>query len=302
MSVDAALPQSAVLMEEVSPEPAPAIPERVYRHRLPVRLWHWLNVVVITGLFMSGLMIFNAHPRLYWGHFGANPDPAWLEIGGQGDQGFLKLAGVEVPTTGVLGRSTGPDGDIESRAFPHWITLPSSYDLSGSRRWHLSLAWLFAVPFTLFLGWAVFGKTRHAHRDLGLRLADVAPGHLWQEIKDHARLRFPHGLAALRYNGLQKISYFAVIFIFIPLMIITGLGMSPGMDAAWPWLTDMFGGRQSARSVHFIVCWLLFGFVIVHLAMVVLAGPINELRSMLTGWYHIKPGPADDNEGSIAHD
>ncbi len=287
--MDVAMPADPAAPPDRAEEPA--IPERVYRHRLPVRLWHWLNVAVIVGLFMSGLMIFNAHPRLYWGHYGANFDPAWLEIGGEGQRGYLEVSGVQVTTSGVLGRSTGAEGQVEARAFPRWITLPSSYDLAGARRWHLALAWLFAVPFTLFLAWAVFGKARHAHRDLGLRLADVAPGHLWQEIKDHARLRFPHGLAAIRYNGLQKISYFTVIFIFIPLMIISGLGMSPGMDAAWPWLTDMFGGRQSARSVHFIVCWLLFGFVIVHLAMVVLAGPINELRSMLTGWYHLKRAP-----------
>ncbi len=268
-----------------------AISMRVYRHQLPVRLWHWLNAAVILGLFMSGLMIFNAHPRLYWGHYGANPDPAWLEIGGQGNRGYLRVGGAEVPTTGVLGRSIGPQGQIERRAFPRWITLPGHYDLAGARLWHLALAWLFAVPFTLFLLWAIFGRARHAHRDLGLRLADVAPGNVWQDIKDHARLRFPHGLAALRYHGLQKISYFTVVFVMIPLMIITGLGMSPGVDAAWPWVTDMFGGRQSARSVHFITMWLLFGFVVVHLLMVLLAGPINQVRSMLTGWYRVPHAP-----------
>lgn len=289
----------------VAPAPAPehpisahaaALPERVYRHRLPARLWHWLNAAAIVGLFMSGLMIFNAHPRLYWGHYGANPDPAWLEIGGEGGRGYLQIGTVQMPATGLLGRSTGPDGRVEARAFPRWMTLPSRYDLAGARRWHLALAWLFAVPFTLFLLWSILGKARHAHRDLGLRLADLEPHHVWQEVKDHARLRFPQGAAAIRYNSLQKISYFAVIFILIPLMIMTGLAMSPGMDAAWPWLTDIFGGRQSARSVHFIVCWLLFGFVLIHLAMVMLAGPVNELRSMVTGWYRLKLPPAEVEE------
>ncbi len=76
-----------------------------------------------------------------------------------------------------------------------------------------------------------------------------------------------------------------VIFVLLPLIILTGLTMSPGMDAAWPWLVDLFGGRQSARSIHFIVAWLLVAFFVVHILMVLLAGPLNEIRSMITGWY-----------------
>jgi thiosulfate reductase cytochrome b subunit len=91
----------------------------------------------------------------------------------------------------------------------------------------------------------------------------------------------------LRYNTLQKLSYFGVIFLLLPVVILTGLTMSPGMDAAWPWLLDLFGGRQSARSIHFIVAFLLVLFVLVHVVMVVLAGPVNEVRSMLTGWYRV---------------
>jgi thiosulfate reductase cytochrome b subunit len=282
-----------------SPVPAPdAVPDRVYRHRLPTRLWHWVNAAAIIGLFMSGLMIFNAHPRLYWGQYGANPDPAWLEIGNAGERGYLEVSGVQVTTTGVLGRSSNGEGGVSSRAFPRWITLPGDYSLAIARHWHLGLAWFFAVGYLLFFLWSIFSRHRHAHRDLGLRLHDLAPGHLWQEIKDHARLRFPHGLAALRYNGLQKISYFGVIFLLIPLMIFTGLAMSPGMDAGWPWIVDVLGGRQTARSIHFIACWLLFGFFVVHILMVVLAGPINELRSMLSGWYHLRPEPVPAEEQS----
>jgi thiosulfate reductase cytochrome b subunit len=275
---------------------AESLPQRVYRHRLPTRLWHWANAAAIIGLFMSGLMIFNAHPRLYWGHYGANPDPAWLEIGARGRQGYLRVGDVAVVTTGVLGRSTNGEGTQTTRAFPRWITLPADYSLAEGRRWHFAFAWMFAVPFTAFFLWSVFSRHRHAHRDLGLRLADLSPRHLWQEVKDHARLRFPQGVAALRYNGLQKISYFGVVFILIPMMIFTGLAMSPGMDAAWPWIVDVLGGRQSARSLHFIACWMLFGFFVVHIAMVLLAGPINELRSMLTGWFVITPESAPVTE------
>jgi thiosulfate reductase cytochrome b subunit len=111
---------------------------------------------------------------------------------------------------------------------------------------------------------------------------------LWHDIKAHARLRFPTGEAALRYNILQKISYVAVIFLFLPLMILTGLAMSPSMDAAWPWLLDLFGGRQSSRSIHFIVAAALLAFIVVHLVMVVLAGPVNEIWSMISGRFRIR--------------
>lgn len=273
--------------------PAPVPPPRtsLYRHRLPVRLWHWINFVAITGLFMSGLMIFNAHPRLYWGHYGANPDPAWLEINGGGG-GQLIIGGAAVPTPGLLGLSVGSNGQWQRRAFPEWLTLPGPYDLAGGRHFHLFFAWIFGVGAALFLLWSLF--SRHATRDLAPRLSELSPRHLLHEVKDHARLRFPTGEAAARFNTLQKLSYFAVLFIMLPGMILTGLAMSPMMDAAWPWLIDLFGGRQSARSIHFILCWALFGFVVVHLLMVVLAGPINEVRSMITGWFRLPPDPPGD--------
>src|SRR5690606_30750790 len=119
-------------------------------------------------------------------------------------------------------------------------------------------------------------------RDLAPRRAELAPRHIWADIKAHARLRFPRGEAALRYNILQKLSYFGVVALLLPAMILSGLAMSPGMDASWPWLIDLFGGRQSARSIHFIAAMLIVLFVLVHLVMVVLAGPVNEIRSMIT--------------------
>ena len=124
-------------------------------------------------------------------------------------------------------------------------------------------------------------------RDLAPSRQELRPRHLWQDVKDHARLRFHTGEAARRYNVLQKLSYVGVIFGLLPAMVLTGLTMSPGVNAAWPWLLDLFGGRQSARSIHFICAALLAGFIVVHLLMVVLAGPLNELRSIVTGWYRL---------------
>lgn len=256
--------------------PAPLI----YRTRLPVRLWHWTNALAIFVMLMSGLMIFNAHPHLYWGAYGANPDPAWLEIGNRGPHGFLRIGSFTVTTTGVLGFSGG-----KAVAFPGLVTIPASYNLSAARQWHFFFAWVLVLGGIAFLGWGF--SSRHFQRDLAPTPAQLAPSHLWADIKAHARLRFPTGDAARHYNPLQKLAYIAVIFVLIPLVVLTGLTMSPQVNAAWPWLLELFGGRQSARSVHFLCAMGFAAFIVVHLLMVVLAGPFNELRSMLTGWYRL---------------
>jgi thiosulfate reductase cytochrome b subunit len=133
--------------------------------------------------------------------------------------------------------------------------------------------------------WSLAGG--HIARDLAFRRGELAPRHVWQDICDHARLRLPTGAAALRYNVLQKASYIAVLFIALPLLILTGLTMSPGMNAAWPWLVDLFGGRQAARSIHFLTAFALAAFFLVHMLMVLLAGPVNEIGSMITGRYRL---------------
>ena len=227
----------------------------VPRHRLGTRLWHWANALFVIVMLMSGLMILNAHPRLYWGDYGADFDPAWLDLG--------------------------------ERPFPGWATIPSSYSLAAARRWHLAFAWLLVASLLLFLIASLVN--RHLQRDLVPRPGELAPRSLWRDIKDHARLRFPAGEAARRYGVLQKLSYAAVILLLLPLMILSGLAMSPAMDAAWPWLLDLFGGRQSARSVHFLGAAALLAFILVHLLMVMLAGPVNGIRAMITGRYALPP-------------
>ncbi|WP_156843047.1 cytochrome b/b6 domain-containing protein [Novosphingobium aquimarinum] len=274
----------------------------VRRHRLSTRIWHWTNAVALLVLLMSGLMIFNAHPRLYWGEYGANPDPAWLEIGSRGDQGFLRVGKVEVPTTGVLGRWRDANGVTRSRAFgvtrsrafPHWATIPSHYSLADGRLWHLAFAWILALSLALYMLWSLVNG--HVGRDLHVRREQWSPRHIWHDLKDHARLRFPTGAAALDYNVLQKLSYVTVIFVLLPLMIATGLTMSPNLNAGLRWLLDLFGGRQSARSIHFICAGGLVAFFIVHIAMVFAAGPIREIRSIVTGWYRLPEDRAQESD------
>lgn len=261
--------------------------EVIYRHRLSTRIWHWTNAAVLLILLMSGLMIFNAHPRLYWGQYGANPDPAWLEIGSAGNEGFLRIGGMTIETTGFLGRWQDAAGRVRDRAVPGWATIPSTYNLALARRWHLTFAWAFAAAVLLYGIWSV--GNGHLRRDLAPKRAELHPRHLWRDIRSHALLKLPKGDAARKYGTLQKLSYLGTLGILLPVMVLTGLAQSPAMAADWAWLLDLFGGRQSARSIHFITAMLLVLFVLVHLAMVVLAGPFNEIRSMISGRYRL-PG------------
>lgn len=278
-----------------SPDAAVAAAALVRRHRLSTRLWHWVNAAALLVLLMSGLMIFNAHPRLYWGEYGANPDRAWLEIGATASgEGVTRIGALFLHTTGVLGVYTDGAGQVQRDAFPGWATIPSTYSLADARIWHLAFAWVLAGGLLIYLLWSL--ANGHIRRDLHITRREWSPAHLWRDVRDHARLRFATGAAALRYNTLQKIAYASVLFGLLPLMIATGLAMSPGMDAAWPWLSAVWGGRQSARSVHFIVAFALVAFFLVHILMVLLAGPLNELRSIVTGWYRLpaeRPGRAE---------
>lgn len=266
----------------------------VYRHRWPTRIWHWLNAVTIFVMVMSGLMIFNAHPHLYWGQYGANFETPWLDIGNDGVHGWLRIGHLQIATTGVLGLSHYADGAVNAHAFPTWATIPSHYDLAKARNWHLFFAWMLAIPWVLFILMSLFN--RHLRQLLPTR-AQLAPSHVLHDILDHARLRFPTGAAALEFGILQKISYLGVILVLIPVMILTGLAMSPGWLSSWPWLVDLFAGRATARSIHFIAMALIVAFIVVHLLMVVLAGPFNEVRSMITGRFRLpidkQPQPLD---------
>lgn len=258
------------------------------RHGPLVRITHWINVLAVSLLLMSGLQIFNAHPALYWGQASTFARP-WLSIHmvetDDGPRGVTTIGDRYADTTGLLGW-TGVEGDRRNQAFPGWATIPSWRDLASGRRWHFFFAWLFVVNGLVYLTVAVLGG--RLRRDLLPTREQLRVRHVLREVADHARLRFPRGEAARSYNVLQKGSYLAVGFVILPLMVVTGLCMSPGFNAAVPWLIDLFGGRQGARSIHFIAAALTVLFVIVHVAMVVASGTWNNMRSMITGRYAIE--------------
>lgn len=272
----------------------------VYRHAVVTRATHWINVLALTLLLMSGLNIFGAHPALYWGQKAVFAHP-WFAIDsvlkGEDMFGITRIGPWHFNTTGFLGYS-GQPGHREPVAFPHWMTVPSVRDLADSRHWHFFFAWLFVLNGLTY--WLVGLIGGHIRKDLLPTKADVAPKNLWREVVTHAQLKFPKGEEARHYNVLQKGAYLAVALVLLPTMVLTGLCMSPGFDAGFRWVVDLFGGRQSARSIHFIVAWSVVGFVVLHLFMVVASGTWNNIRSMITGRYAIVPDEAAKPAGDAA--
>jgi len=264
------------------PASSPAI-ERVYRHRLPVRISHWLNVPILIILIMSGLQIFNAHPALYWGDR-SDRDRPLISIRPEKTEsgemrGITTILGYKFDTTGVLGYSDG-----KRRAFPAWATIPSAKILAMGRQWHLFFAWLLVINGLFFTAYALI--SRHVTRDLAPTGKDLRG--IGKAVKDHIVLRHSTGDEAKRYNVLQKLAYVSVLFVVAPLIILTGLAMSPTIDTAFPWLLTIFGGRQAARTIHFIACFSFVSFIVIHVSQVILTGFFNNMRSMITGWFVVK--------------
>lgn len=268
--------------------PAKGRREVIYRHTFLVRLTHWINAAAIFLLIGTGLNIFNAHPQLYWGQKGSELDRPFVSIHtrpgpGGTTRGETVIGPLHLDTTGVLGWSK-THGEWQGRAWPSWLTVPSFTDLADARHWHFLLAWVLSVNGAAYLLWSL--AIRHVQRDIWPTLGDLRaiPRSVWE----HVRLKHPTGDAAKRYNVLQRLAYLGLI-LMVTGMIATGLTMSPGFDAFAPWLLELFGGRQSARTLHFIFASAITAFIVVHLVEVVLAGPINEVRSMITGRYAVPP-------------
>jgi thiosulfate reductase cytochrome b subunit len=227
-----------------------------YRHSLAVRILHWINVVALCVLLMSGLQIFNAHPVLNWGKSSYT-----------GAADFLAL----------------------THGFPSWMTLPGGQWLAMGRRWHLFFAWVFVVNGLVYVGYTI--ASRHLQRDLAPTRTDLRS--IGRSVIDHLHLRHATGEAARRYNVLQKLTYLFVIFGLLPFVILMGWALSPRLDTLAPGWVDIVGGRQSARTLHFIAAWALVAFVLVHVFEVLISGVVNNLRSMITGRYVVDNEHAD---------
>jgi Ni/Fe-hydrogenase b-type cytochrome subunit len=263
----------------------------IYRHNRITRLTHWIDAVALMILFMSGLMIFNAHPHLYWGST-SEPERAFFSIGAINDdgalRGYVRLYGQQLDTTGLLGVQQGAFGPAP-RAFPSWLTVPGYYSLASGRRWHFFFGWLFALNGVLYV------------------IYNLAVGHMRKffftpkdAVKVPAMIAYYLYLKKEspqegEYNPLQKLAYTSVFLILTPLVILSGLAMSPQLNVAFNWLPIVFGGRQTARSIHFILALGFLAFTFGHVLMVLTQGFINNMRSIITGWYRETiPSPREE--------
>jgi thiosulfate reductase cytochrome b subunit len=259
----------------------------VYRHSLAARLTHWLSALALLVLIASGLQIFNAAPYLDASDK-SNPARRVLAFRAEGPEnakphGVVVVFGHVFSTGHLFGYTDNGQGDLAERAFPGWMTLPGYQDLASGRLWHFFFAYVFVLCGIVYI---VAGIARRDLGDIVLRPSDLPK--LWPMQAYYLRLRRdppPHG----KYNPLQKLAYTLVLFVFSPMIVLSGLALSPGVDAIAGPLTSAFGGRQFARLWHFAFMVALIGFIFVHLALVATTGVVNNLRSMILGTYRLGP-------------
>jgi thiosulfate reductase cytochrome b subunit len=230
----------------------------IYRHSYNARICHWINVVSFGYLVLSGILIFLQFPELYWG-----------KVGFQGYDAVFKLS--------------------------NWGLSWEEADALGNRLWgrnyHFLFAWVFVINGLVYLSWNLWKKP--FYQKMFPRRDELTLKHFKAEIGNKIRFRTPKGDAARHYSVLQKISYLSVIFVLFPFMFISGLAQMPAFTAISPELIDLFGGRQTARTLHVVGTLLLVLFVVVHVIEVFVAGAVNKIRSMITGKYRL---PAEEQK------
>jgi thiosulfate reductase cytochrome b subunit len=234
-----------------------------------VRICHWLAAVSFLTLAVTGFLILMVHPRLYLGEVGNDLTPALLTLPISNNYRPSELQ----PTVAF--------SELPSRP----ISADRNYAIFNKNGWarslHFLAAWVFVAVGVIYLAMGIV--TGHIVRDLLPRIRQLSPSAIWQDLKNHLRIDFESVRAGQRYNLLQKLAYSSVLFIVLPVMIATGFTMSPAITSAYPLLLDLFGGYQSARTVHFFGYAALLLFLIVHVAMVIATGFSKQLRAMTWG-------------------
>ena len=243
-------------------------------HSRWVRLSHWIITASFILLAFTGFVILMAHPRLYWGEVGNDLTPALLEL--------------------PISRNYKHGGWDKAVAFFQDAASPVSanrtYDIFNKNGWgrslHFLAAWFLVIVGAVYLIVGLF--TGHFHRHIVPRVRELAPDTLFHDLRDHLRMKIRVATGGPQYGLLQKCSYFAVIFIALPLIVVTGLTMSPAITAGYPILLRVFGGYQSARTIHFFSFVALMLFLLVHVVMIVKSGFGRQMRSMTIGVKHEK--------------
>jgi thiosulfate reductase cytochrome b subunit len=230
---------------------------------------HWIVAASVLTLAVSGFTILMAHPRLYWGAVGNDLTPAIIELPVSRN---YRHGGWELSTPSF------PDG---GRAMSAIRTYDILNENSWARSLHFLTAWLLVVTGASYLIAGIFSG--HLRRNLLPRAGELTGRRLREDLTAHLRPPTPPAPGGPPYGLLQKCTYCGVVFLGLPLMVVTGLAMSPAITAAYPLLADVFGGTQSARTIHFCVFVALILFVLIHVAMVSLSGFRRQMRAMTFG-------------------
>jgi len=243
-------------------------PVGVQHHARWVRISHWVLTVSLLTLAFTGFVILMAHPRLYWGDAGNDLTPALLELPISRN---YHHGGWETPTP-ILQDAAGP------------ISADRTYDIFNQNGWarslHFLAAWCLVLPGAAYF---LMGLGGHFRLDIWPRAAELAPRLVWRDVVHHLQFRIPPGSGGPVYGVLQKCAYSVVVFGAAPLMVLTGVTMSPAVTAAVPILLRVFGGYQSARTIHFFTFVALALFVVVHVVMVIKSGFRRQIRAMTLG-------------------
>ena len=223
------------------------------RHTAFVRVTHWLTVICFLALLITGAEIVISHPRFYWGETGnVNTRPLFT---------------IHIPSS----RDTVPTG--------YGYVMP---DQNGwSRYLHFQTAWVLVLTGLIYLIAGLW--TGHLRKNLIPEPGKRAWRAYWERIAQYLRRAPPDAAETRSYNVLQRTAYLIVIFLLFPLIIWTGLALSPAFDSAFPAAVNLLGGRQSARTLHFFVSGALLLFLLVHITMVALSGFRSRMRAMITG-------------------
>ena len=223
----------------------------------------------LLTLAFSGVVILMAHPRLYWGEAGNDLTPALVELPISRN---YRHGGWDKPTP-LVQDAAGP------------ISASRTYDIFNQNGWarslHFLAAWWLVLPGAVYVLAGIFGGHFRSH--VWPRGRELAPHLVWRDVVNHLRFRIPPASGGPHYGLLQKCAYSFVVFVAAPLMVVTGLTMSPAVTAAFPFLLPLFGGYQSARTIHFVAFATLLLFVVVHLVMVVKSGFRRQIRAMTVG-------------------
>ena len=234
-----------------------------------VRLSHWIVAASVLTLGVTGVLILMAHPRLYWGEVGNDLTPALFELPISRNH---QHGGWDTPRPFFV-RAGAP------------VSASRTFDIFNQNGWgrslHFLAAWCLVVPGVLYL---INGlASGHVRRHLWPSGGEVAPGRLSRELGDHLRLRIRTATGGPDYGPLQKLAYCFVVFVLAPLMTLTGITMSPAVTATFPQLLGLFGGYQSARTIHFFTFLAIGAFAIAHVVMVARSGFRRQMKGMTLG-------------------